>query len=408
MTQVFVIRNGAKIARFTTVNELVITYTGNGVPTCTLTMDAQIIPYITRRCELLIDHCGETIRLQVNSADCSINNKTVSITTEHIFIEWDDESVPINLAVKDKSIPELMSDDRFVYLKNPWKIEFDDSDEVREKIDFEFSRESKSESLNKMLTQTETLLKRFPRNRDRTLQIGVFGEKKEYRIPTSQALDDISMEMDGSSVCNMVVPLSDKGDGGASTLTLRDVFVFRDGLQNMFPIVLTGKTINTQSTQTGYDFPQYAPNNKNEYAVMDARGIEMEDGEIFEGTYSANDLQPIEEEGKTISNLDRLKASKALYKSAIRYLKNHRRQLSFKINLPELPRDVDVLDRVSFQILLEFPQLTEGMTPFEEEIYRANDWFYITDITMTADGDSWTYALTLSKDLAGIYGNGVN
>lgn len=371
-------------------------------------MDMSILPYLTRRCELKVDHAGEIILLKVNSSDCTIKNKTVAITTEHIFAEWEDESVPVNIAIKGKTPKELLSMNDFKLVNHIWDIEYDNSPEQEDTIDYEFSREKKSEALDKMLSQTETLLKRFPRNLERTIQIGTFGDKKEYRVPTVNSVDDISMEMDSSSICNMVVPLADKGDGGASALTLRDSFVFRYGTVNEFPIVLTGNTINTQSTNTGYIFPQYAPNNKDEYAILDTYGIEMEDGDIYEGTYSANDLQPIQEEGETLTNEDRLKASYTLYKSAIRYLKNHRRQLRFTVKVPELPDNVDVLDRVKFNLLLTFPDITYSMTPFEERMYCADDWFYVTEIAMTASGEGWQYSIQLSKDLAGVYGNGVN
>lgn len=410
MTQVFVIRNGVTLKRFTQeyLIDLGITYNANAVPTCNLTMSMAILPYLTRRCELRIEHCGESILLKVNSSDCSIKNKTVSITTEHIFAEWEDESVPVNVAIKGKTPKELLAMNDFKLVNHNWEIRYDDSDEQSDTLDYEFSRENKSEALNKMLSQTETLLKRFPRNEERTLEIGVFGERKNYRVPNVMSLDDISMEMDSASIVNMVVPLSDKGDGGASSLTLRDSFVFRYGTMNEFPIVLTGNTINTQSTNTGYLFPQYAPNNKDEYAVLDTYGIELEDGDIYEGTYSANDLQPIQEEGQTLSNEDRLKASNTLYKSAIRYLKNHRRQLRFTVRVPELPDNVDVLDKVKFSLLSTFPDITSTMTPYEKKIYEIDDWFYITEIQMTAITGGWNYTIQLAKDLAGVYGNGVN
>lgn len=409
MAQVFIIRNGKKLKRFTDVIDLGITYSGNGVPTCNLTMDIRMLPYVTRKCELIVSHGGETIRLMVRASDVSVKNKTCSITTEHIFSEWEDESVPVNIAIKNRTIKDVMRSKDFKVLKHDWNIEYDGSQElIEDKVDYEFSREPKSEALDKMLSQTETILKRFPRNRNRIIQLGKFGEKKQFRVPVDTSINDISMEMDSSSVCNMVVPLADKGDGGASALTIRDSFVYRYGLQNDFPIVLTGATINTQSTQTGYDFPQYAPNNTGEYAVMDRMGIEMEDGEIYESTFSANDMQPIQEEGKTLSNEDRLLASDKLYKASIRFLKNHRRQLKFKIPLAELPRDVDVLDRVKFDMSLWFPHITDAMTPYESAVYSVSDWFYVTSIVMTANGDGWQYQIELAKDLAGIYGNGVN
>lgn len=410
MTQVFVIRNEVTIKRFTQEHliDLGITYTANGVPTCNLTMSIAILPYLTRRCELRIEHCGENIRLKVNSSDCSIKNKTVTITTQHIFTEWEDESVPVNIAIKGKTPQELLKLDDSRLINHKWEIRYDDSDEQTDTIDYEFSRENKAEALDKMLSQTETLLKRFPRNEERTIEIGMFGEHKEYRVPNVTSLDDISMEMDSSSIVNMVVPLSDKGDGGASALTLRDSFTFRYGTFDEFPIVLTGNTINTQSTNTGYLFPQYAPNNKDEYAVLDTHGIEMEDGDIYEGTYTANDLQPIQEEGQVLSNEDRLKASYTLYKSAVRYLKNHRRQLRFTVRVPELPDNVDVLDKVKFNLLSAFPDITSTMTPYEKRIYHVDDWFYVTEIQMTAISGGWNYTIQLAKDLAGVYGNGVN
>lgn len=59
-------------------------------------------------------------------------------------------------------------------------------------------------------------------------------------------------------------------------------------------------------------------------------------------------------------------------------------------------------------MLSTFPDITSTMTPYEKKIYEIDDWFYITEIQMTAITGGWNYTIQLAKDLAGVYGNGVN
>lgn len=408
---VYVVRDGKKIFKVPAVETLEVTYQGNDVASVNIALHNSVAPYIMRRCELLILAHGEVITVDVTGADLTLGQGVVDLTTVQLLQEWEKETIPVNISKKNASVKSLMKDKDFVYDKTPWQIIFDDSEELDQKFEYEFSREDKLQALDKAIEMTTGVMKRVPRNSSRVLELGVFGDKKQFRI-TKKKVTDISMQMEGSNIKNLVVPLADKSDGGASSLTLRDLLVHKSSVVlDDFPIIDTGYQVNTQAMNIGYDFPQYAPNHKNEYAVMDVQGIEMEDGEVYEGSFTANDLQPIQEDGKKITNADRIKATETLYNTVVRMCKNSRRQLSFTVSLSEaypLPADIDVLDRIQFAISDCMPHYDECMTEYERNIYANDEWFYVTQIKMTADSCGWAYELTLSKDLSSILGNRVN
>lgn len=405
---VYVIENNEKVDRFLNVGELSITYSANDTASVNISVSPDIIPYLVRKAELLVEEYGESINIVVDSFDYDFGASSVSISTSSLFTEWSKESVPVNISKKSASVKTLMTDKNFYYTKTPWQIEFDGSPELNQTFDFEFSRETKEDVLTKAIEMTTDVVKRFPRNSTRVLELGVFGQKKEYKVSKMNMIGSANVSMDATNICNLVVPLSDKSDGGSSALTLRDLVSRPDLTDPDFPIINTNTSVNTQGTQIAYSFPQYAPNNKNEYGIIDVAGLELEDGEFFESTFTANDIQPIQEDGKTISNADRIKATQTLYQTAVRFLKTSRRQLTFTATVADLPQDVDVLDKIKFKYDQWFPNITECMNQCEKEVYRADDWFYITQIEMTLGMCGWTYNLTLNKDLASILGSRVN
>lgn len=401
-------RDGEKIDEFTSVDTLEITYSGNDIPTINVAVDSRIAPYLMRKCELHIEGYGEIIDVEVTGADLNIGDGNISVTCTQLFNEWEKETIPVNISKKNTSVKTLLQDKEFVYKRNPWTIIFDTSSELNQKFEYEFSRESKPEALDKAISMTTDIMKRIPRNSFRVLEVGKFGQKKEFRV-TSLNATSVSMSTDGANIKNMVVPIADKSDGGASSLTLRDLITQDSSVVlDDFPIIDTGFQVNTQAMDIGYDFPQYAPNHKNEFAVIDTYGLEVEDGVIYEGTFSANDLQPIQEDGKKITNADRIKATETLYNTVVRLLKNSRRQLSFTVGLDYFPDDINVLDKIQFAIADCVPNYSACMTEFERNVYASDEWFWVTEIHMVATDCGWTYEVTLAKDLASILGNRVN
>lgn len=401
-------RDGEKIDEFTSVDTLEITYSGNDVPTINIALDSKIAPYLMRKCELHIEAHGEIIDVEVTGADLNIGDGSISVTCTQLFNEWEKETIPVNISKKNTSVKTLLQDKEFVYKRHPWTIIFDTSSELNQKFEYEFSRESKPEALDKAINMTTDIMKRIPRNSFRVLEVGKFGQKKEFRV-TSLNATSVSMSTDGANIKNMVVPIADKSDGGASSLTLRDLITQDSSVVlDDFPIIDTGFQVNTQAMDIGYDFPQYAPNHKNEFAVIDTYGLEVEDGVIYEGTFSANDLQPIQEDGKKITNADRIKATETLYNTVVRLLKNSRRQLTFTVGLDYFPDDINVLDKIQFAIADCVPNYSACMTEFERNVYASDEWFWVTEIHMVATDCGWTYEVTLAKDLASILGNRVN
>lgn len=410
--EINIIRNGEKVKRFTNLHSLSITRNGNQVPTVNAILGADIVPYILKKSTLQFDVAGEKITMNVTAADFVTDDVTVNITTEYIFNEWNHESVPTNVVKKSCTIVDLLSDSNFDYQLNPWEIRFIDCPELQETFEFEFSRETKDVALDKALNLTSGVVKRFPRDTERVIELGCFGRERDYRLTKEDLEDKFNIMMDGQNIVNMIVPLADKADGGETTLTLRDVLNFApDKINPDFPIVITDSTINTQGTQVAYYYPQYAPNNVDEYAVLDVEGINIEELEIYEGTMAVNDIQAVGEDGKEITDDDRTKAALTLYNSSIRYLKNHRRQWEYKFStynfVDNYGEKIDVLDKIKVDIKSCMSIMTE-CNPFEtESVMNTEEWLYVESITMTLEECVWKYDVTLSKDLTPILGNRV-
>lgn len=309
---------------------------------------------------------------------------SVDVDFEQILYEWRRESVPIGIVKKEATVDMLMHDPNFVYSRKPWKINVENNSD---RIEFEFSRETKRDALDKIIGLTTELHYRIPRQSTREMDIGLFGEHKDFKIDETNLVENLTISTDRSGIVNIAVALSDRSDSGGTSTTLREVFMHPEWQIPRFPVVATGNTINTAALPYGYRYPEYAPNNDTEYAVIDEEGIELEHGEVFEGTFSSNAIAPVQVEGKEITNQDRENASRMVYQMAVRKLRASRHIVRYEVSVPELPATINVGDKI-------FLDVSDGA-------FCVADWLYIvsivSNVTTTGHGP---YQLVLQDSLS--------
>lgn len=386
-----------------------INYTIGTVPTFRVTLPIKYFPYLNYRNELEIYFDDETyIHGLISIKTIDTVNETMEVDYDHILYEWTYESVPTNVVKKFRTIYQLYNDEDIKYNSQAWEVRVRD-DFV---IDFEFSRETKLQALDKIISLTPDLHYRVLRDRDRYIEIGKFGDIIHFPVTIDNIVESLTITDDGSNIVNYCVALSDKNDGGATSTTLRDVYLNPELQLEGFPVVLTGNLINTQSAPSSYEtvdedgnveiheFPELAPNSSHEFAVKDLEGIALEDGDIYEGTFTSNAIQPVQEDGNVISNEDRIKASETLYHSAIRLLRQSRRSVLFTVNVDNIPWNLNVGDRIPVAFSNTHSELTACLGERLVEIINEDRYLYVTTINVTLDADGFvSYQLELSPNL---------
>lgn len=377
-------------------------YEINKEPSFSAKLPIKYYPYLMYKNEIKIHLDAEhLIHGLIMSKTIDKTEERIDVEYEHVLFEWTYQSVPTNVAKKGGFVSTLMKDPDIVYQakngEDPWTIKVYDDCE----IEYEFSRETKREALDKIIELTPDLNWRVTRSADKTLEIGKFGEHKEVLVSYENILDNLEIEDDNSAIINYAVTLSDKNEGGATSVTLKEVFEHPELQIEGFPVIITGQTINTQSPQVGYNFTEYAPNTINEYAVIDEEGIRRENGDIYEGTYTNNDIQPIQEDGKEITNEDRIKTSQMLYQSTVRKNKMSRRNLKYTFSLGDIPADLNVGDmvRLVFKNNVDTYSGCYGLqtTP----VIKSDAWLYVLTIDLQIqDNGSVVYQLTVAQDIS--------
>lgn len=375
------------------------TYDINTAPTFDVTLPIRYLNALRWKVEIVIEFDdGRLWHGILVSKEIDKKAETIQCNFDHVLSEWSLQCIPINVAKKKQLVSEIMKDKDIIYNKTDWTIAVQDDATV----EYEFSRENKLEALEKIVGMTDNLSYRLLRDKDRVIQIGKFGEHKNLLVTKDNILDGLTISDDATNIINYAVSLSDKTEGGATSVTLKEVHDDPTLQDPEFPVIITGNKINTQAPQIGFSFHEYAPNNVNEYAVLDETGIERENGDVYEGTFSTNDVQPIQEDGKTITNEDRIMASKMLYQKAIRKLRFSRRNLTYQFGLADLPVDINVGDKIK----LVFKNNISYFEPCNVDIFNTenvldiNDWFYITSIQRDQQSDGTDrYNLTVAQDL---------
>ena len=301
--------------------------------------------------------------------------KGTSITVRVTVEDGQDYSNVNDPSVIDK-LQDIYNDTNFAY--PGWNIEWRDGAENRV-IDYVYSRQNKLEAFGNLKPYIIS--------------------KKKSGVTNIRMIQEPTIEPDLENVVNVATVYSDKSDGGMSSLTLREVYMDTSLQKSGFPVVILHSNVNNERDYHMYisQFPQLAPNNEIEYAILDEESIALESGTLIEGTYSFNDLSPFQTEGKTISDAKRIQASKTVYDAVVKKLIQSRRSYDIILTTEHIPIDLLAGDKVRLIYDNKIWEQT-ACSNYWKKILSLNDEFYITHITYNIDeyGNEWC-ELTLTK-----------
>ena len=268
---------------------------------------AELLPYLRGRKEIRIFTDNAVFYSNTQSIQTDTSKGTLSISCSHVISEWKNRQVPTNYAVKNKTIPEIYTDDEMKY-SDDWKMEYDEQANL-ELIDYVYSRQNKLDALTKTCELTPDLFWRVALSENKIIQIGKFGEEKQYIVSLRPSggrniriIEEPSINEDFASVINLATVYANKSDSGMSSLSLREVYNDTSLQDPNFPVVIIRNNINNERDYDYIDYPKLAPNNQLEYAVIDTESVAMESGLFVEGTYSFDDLNPFSLEEDTEEN----------------------------------------------------------------------------------------------------------
>lgn len=268
---------------------------------------AELLPYLRGRKEIRIFTDNAVFYSNTQSIQTDTSKGTLSISCSHVVSEWKNRQVPTNYAVKDKTIPEIYTDDEMKY-SDDWQMQYDEKAN-EELIDYVYSRQNKLDALTKTCELTPDLFWRVALSENKIIQIGKFGEEKQYTVSLRPSggrniriIEEPSINEDFSSVINLATVYANKSDSGMSSLSLREVYNDTSLQDPNFPVVIIRNNINNERDYDYIDYPKLAPNNQLEYAVIDTESVAMESGLFVEGTYSFDDLNPFSLEEDTKEN----------------------------------------------------------------------------------------------------------
>jgi len=350
----------------------------------------------------------------ITSLDLNKIAETVTFTLAHVISEWENRQLTTNLAVKDTTIGELYEKDTFKF-SPAWNIELD-ADARGYEIDYVYSRQDLLATLSKTVDLTPDIFWRVSFLKSRHFEIGIFGERKPYIVSKQPSggsniriINEPRINLRFDHVINIAIVYGEKSDSGMSSMTLREVYANVDLQHPKFPVILLNEDINNERQYYEYDYPELAPNNKFEYAILDEEGIALESGTTIEGAFTFNDLSPFsiddfdfetdDEDEYIITNEDREKAAIAVYHSAIRRLKQARRYYQIELDVEQLPVDLNVGDRIRLIYDNEMLQL-EACSRYMRKVLQKNNWYYITKIDYNIDASGVEHSsLTLEKYL---------
>lgn len=305
---------------------------------------------------------------------------------------------------------DIESNINFVY--PGWDITFE-GDTASRGISYVYSRQNKLDALTKTCELTPDVYWRVGFEDTKHIIISTFGEKKGYILSTKpqgkyniQMLDEPTIDNDYKKVVNLASVYSSKSDGGANTLTLREVYNDKSLQDSNFPvyIIRTAQTSNVNNERNYKEYveqyPTLASNNELEYAILDTESVALESGTLIEGTFAFNDLNAFNVDNadgdtKTITDEDRKKASLSCYHTAIKKLKNLRR--SYKITVPVkfVPVGLNVGDQI--RCYYDKSVWSQKDCPkYFKKLIDMNDWYYIESISYNSDKAD---EITLSKFL---------
>lgn len=305
-------------------------------------------------------------------------------------------------ALVDK-LEDIYTDENFTY--PGWQLDIEDG-AGSEMIDYVYSKQNKLEALTKTMELTEDLFWRVGFTNEKIVEIGRFGEEKPYTLslkPSGKTniriITEPTIDYDFENVINVATVYSAKSDSGMTSLTLREVYENPDYQNPDFPVVILRENVNNERDYSKYitQYPQLAPNNALEYAIIDTEGIALEGGHVIEGSYAFNDISSFNIDGKKITDARRKRAARTAYKAAIRKLRQSRRTYDVNLTTEELPSDLMPGDKVILRYDNNLFKL-DACSNYWKKILSYNDWFYVTKIGYRInDGEVEINELILSK-----------
>lgn len=380
----------------------------NEIPVCSFTIPITEVDKFDGHMDIRVLICKQMFDGIVKSIVLNKDDETATIELDHKIAEWEYRQIPNNYTVKNRTFPDVFCQSPFLH-STEWYIDAD-ATAHKEKINYAFSRQSHLEALDKAVELTDNLWWRVGTRYDRYLEIGAFGEKKNYILSETgqterhlKIIDQVSISREFEQVINVVTVYGEKSDSSQASLTLREAYLDQQQqghpIIEGFPIVILNSTANKEQKNYYTNITKIASNNSLEFAVLDEFSINLEQGKLIEKTISMNDIAPFEDNGQTISDEERSKQSMIAYKAAVRQLKSARRRDVIKARIGSLPCDLNVLDRVYFDYH-NCVELFDKCSRYCKKIYEASDDFYITNIETSFDNNLIeTNVLTLSKEL---------
>ena len=376
------------------------------VPSVDLVLPVTFAKYLTGHSRIVLFDYDWRYEGNVDSKDIDFDKGIVRIKTSHIVGGLSKRTLPTNVTIKQKTITETMN-----HVLSWWEV--DDGDIINkikfrlygykvneDVIEYEFSNETFLEYMTKLCEHTTDVYWRVSRHDPYLVEFSEFGEQQNILIDENNYMISIdAVEEDYTQIVNASVVMSDKSDGGTSTLTLRDIYYNPQYIDPLFPVIKTPREVNSQRS---YKYPQllvFAPDGSDEeFAVIDAEGLALEAGELYWGTITQNDIQAIADNNEEITDEDRLNATLELYKVAKRKLKNSRRKIDYRLKIKPFPKkSVEVGDKVMLVLNYGVHELTP-CSKYYQKVLNEHDWFYVKEID-DEYGEGWSYqqSITLSK-----------
>ena len=145
------------------------------------------------------------------------------------------------------------------------------------------------------------------------------------------------------------------------------------------------KKINNERVYTDYDIIQYTGNTNREYYVTDTYQLEKDGGVVKQEVHQYSDLYPIPATDKVITTDDIIEMEKRAYQRAVRMLKAQRPEEVFQFDTTALPKDIYPGDKIRFIYTKTLTEIDECGNKKETDIISVDDYFYVTELTMTFD-----------------------
>ena len=329
------------------------------------------------------------------------SSETITLSADHIIKEWEFQTIPVNTTVKQRTLQSIFSDP--VFNRDLWSITYD-TPATSEPIEYTYANQTKLQALNDTMNMTKDFFWRVDRCGCRDLQIGKFGENKDYllgAVDKSDAsislLENLTITKDFSNVINVAKAFSGNASNGMAQMTLREVYNNPGLWDPMFPIRQVASVPNTDYTYSEPDQPQIAPNNDFEYEVIDMEGVNLMNGIERQGSYQANDHYPIPETDLAVNDSDRLLASEQLYKRVIRWLKRKRVIEHYEVTTSKLPCGINVGDKIR---LAYSNSIIENLACSKQvkDILKVNKWINVVEIVDDRDTSKIKLDVYLRED----------